>query len=74
MSETTSTSVRNRYSPDLTCTVTTATTDGKIDISGLNKVDLLRRLWDNMPPAAFFGNAPRLAPVFDDKQAEKVVR
>lgn len=40
---------------------------GKISIKGLNKIALLKALWENMRPKAFFNS-------FDVKSAEKAVK
>jgi len=48
---------------------------GKISIKGLNKIALLKALWENMRPAAFFNSFDViLAPPFDVKAAEKAVK
>ena len=44
-----------------------------IDISGLDRVELLLRLWTNMKPAAFFAMSGRPSPSFDESAAKKVV-
>lgn len=44
-----------------------------VDISGLDKVELLRNLWTNMKPASFFNRCPTLTPEFDLKKASHVI-
>lgn len=45
-----------------------------VDISGLDKVELLRALWTRMAPAAFFSFNPSVKPPhFDEAQAQKAV-
>ena len=45
-----------------------------ISIKGLCKVELLKALWENRQPAAFFNSVAGVtAPSFDWKQAEKAV-
>lgn len=47
--------------------------DGKIYIGDLNKVDLLKALWDNAKPAAFYGFSGRAAPSLDEASATAAV-
>lgn len=44
-----------------------------VDIHGLNKVILLRALWENSCPARFFYTSGLEAPQFDEKKAEVAV-
>jgi hypothetical protein len=45
----------------------------QVNISGLDKVELLRRLWTNMKPAAFYTTIPRPIPEFDTVLAQEAV-
>jgi len=45
----------------------------KVDISGLDKVDLLYELWSNTSPASFFNAMPHIAPEFDAAEARKAI-
>lgn len=45
-----------------------------INITGLDKVSLLKNMWDNMPIASFFMQMPHLSPEFDYKSAENAVK
>jgi hypothetical protein len=49
------------------------TQEEKIDIRGLDKVDLLYQLWKNAPVARFFTVAQLSAPLFDKEEAETAV-
>jgi len=44
-----------------------------VDISGIDKVELLHQLWDNMKPASFFKNIPGMVPEFDFESAKSAV-
>lgn len=44
-----------------------------VKIAGIPKVELLRALWNNMKPAAFFTMSGLPPPVFDTEHAEQVV-
>ena len=46
----------------------------KIDISGLDKVELLHELWENTRPAAFFHHVEHMAPHYDAELAADAVR
>lgn len=47
----------------------------KVDISGLDKVALLQKMWANMKPAAFFSmNSFVPVPSFDETQAKEAVK
>ena len=46
----------------------------KVNIRGLDKVNLLRALWENQKPAAFFTMTGRLPPLFDPNEATKAVK
>lgn len=47
---------------------------GLIDISGLDRIELLRQLWAHQKVAAFFDYAPLEAiPSFDNELAKKMV-
>lgn len=48
-------------------------TDSNVDISGLDKVDVLRALWKNQVPAAFFSLNGLPTPPFDEDLAQKSV-
>lgn len=41
------------------------------DISGLDKIAVLRALWENQQPALFFGNGS--GPSFDESQAKRAI-
>ena len=43
-----------------------------IDITGIDKVELLHNLWQNMKPAAFFGGMD--GPAFDRELAKEAVK
>jgi hypothetical protein len=45
----------------------------KVDIKGINKVDLLKALWKNSKPASFFMFSNTDPPEFDNENAEKSV-
>jgi hypothetical protein len=45
----------------------------ELDISDLDKVELLRQLWLNMPPASFFAMSGRTPPPFNEKLAKSAV-
>lgn len=45
----------------------------QVDIRGLDKVVLLRKLWENMKVAAFFEQLPWLAPPFVEGLASDAV-
>jgi hypothetical protein len=49
-------------------------TSNKINISGIDKISLLRALWENQKIAAFFTNFPKLAPSFDEDEAKEAVK
>ena len=46
----------------------------QINIQGLNKVDLLRALWNEVMPASFFVSNPQKIPEFDSNVAETIVQ
>lgn len=46
---------------------------GNIDIKGIDKVVLLKNLWQNQVVAGFFTNIPHLAPKFNEAEAQKAV-
>lgn len=46
----------------------------KIDITGLNKVELLHELWNGQITASFFSFMPTMAPPFDDDNAQRAVQ
>ena len=47
----------------------------EIDISGLDKVELLKRLWINIKPASFFTNRPDVSvPSFNEGAAKDAVK
>lgn len=48
--------------------------DSKIDISGIDKVKLLKGLWENQGVAAFFAMYNRSAPSFDEQGAREAVK
>lgn len=45
-----------------------------INISGIDKVKLLKALWMNQSVASFFGNFKALAPAFDEELAKEAVK
>ncbi len=45
-----------------------------VDIKGINKVKLLKALWSNMKPAAFFYMSGIPSPSFDDTDAGSAVK
>ncbi len=46
-----------------------------VDITGLDKIELLRAMWEASQPAAFFTFAHGVpAPAWDDKEAEEVIK
>jgi hypothetical protein len=45
-----------------------------LDISGLNKVELLKRLWEKQIVAGFFKFSGLPSPAFDKKEAESAVK
>jgi hypothetical protein len=45
----------------------------EVDISGLDKVELLKLLWEAMKPAAFFAMSGRPPPPFDNENATAAV-
>jgi hypothetical protein len=46
----------------------------KVSIAGLNKVELLRKLWSGQKPALFFEDYPSLIPRFDEVEAREAVK
>ena len=44
-----------------------------ISIKGLNKVELLKRMWTNMKPASFFSYNNVTPPKFDETEAQDAV-
>ena len=47
----------------------------KIDISGLDKVELLKKLWTNIKPASFFSFHPNVSvPSFNEDAAKSAVK
>lgn len=47
---------------------------GKINIKGIDKTTLLRKLWEGMRPAAFFSQFPMPPPPFDEGAAQEAVK
>lgn len=47
-----------------------AAVSNKVDISGLDKLQVLKALWMRSVPAAFFKDFPMMIPGFDEKQAK----
>lgn len=45
-----------------------------VSISGINKVELLKRLWENTQVASFFWGAPIAPPNFDENMAKEAVK
>lgn len=45
-----------------------------IDISGLDKVELLRQLWSGTKPAAIFTKMPGMVPIFNNFDAKEAVK
>ena len=46
----------------------------KINISGIDRVELLKALWHNSPPAAFFGFNGMPPPEWNQTEAQKAVK
>jgi hypothetical protein len=44
-----------------------------VDISGVDKLQLLEALWSNQKTASFFTNPPQLAPGFDHSAATAAI-
>jgi hypothetical protein len=51
-----------------------STADGTVDIRGLDKMQLLKALWENSSPASFFAMTNRHPPPFDEKLAVTAVQ
>ena len=48
--------------------------ENTVDISGVDKIKLLKALWSNMKPAHFILVNPEISPVFNEDKAEKAVK
>lgn len=44
-----------------------------VNISGLNKIDLLKALWENSKPAAYFEHMVKTPPEFNVKEAAQAL-
>jgi hypothetical protein len=49
-------------------------TDSKtVDISGLDKMQVLKALWEESKTASFFAMMPKMAPPFSESEAQNVM-
>jgi hypothetical protein len=44
-----------------------------VDISGVDKLQLLKALWSSQKTASFFTNIPSMAPAFDESAASAAI-